>query len=223
VGWAGAGCAGLGNCLVSLTADENVTATFAPIPPSPATTTPPAHPVTLVTPVTHALNVVLVGSGRGTVTFSQVGLTCPSTCAVAAAANGVYTGTASAATGSRFTGWSGACTGTGPCVVTLVDDATVTATFGALPPVPSIARPQVRGTTVVVKLSKSTEASGLQCALVPARTSKHDHKPNPVYKNCGSVVTFRHVRKGRYLLYVRATAPGGLDSPAATRSVTVAA
>jgi len=37
--------------------------------------------------------------------------------------------TATAAAGSTFTGWSGACTGTGTCVVTMDQDRAVTATF----------------------------------------------------------------------------------------------
>src|SRR5262249_53192697 len=43
-----------------------------------------------------------------------------------------------AATGSTFTGWTGACTGTGSCAVTLSASATVGATFTANNPVPSV-------------------------------------------------------------------------------------
>jgi hypothetical protein len=47
----------------------------------------------------------------------------------------VVTLTAAAASGSTFTGWSGACTGTGACSVTMSAAQSVTATFGGtLPP-----------------------------------------------------------------------------------------
>ncbi|WP_343405069.1 hypothetical protein [Caldilinea sp.] len=39
--------------------------------------------------------------------------------------------TASQTTGSTFTGWSGACTGTGACIISMVIDQNVTATFAA--------------------------------------------------------------------------------------------
>ncbi|MCA9980894.1 MAG: hypothetical protein KDD89_08675, partial [Anaerolineales bacterium] len=41
----------------------------------------------------------------------------------------VITLTAVAETGSTFTGWDGACSGTGDCVVTITDTTNVTATF----------------------------------------------------------------------------------------------
>jgi hypothetical protein len=43
--------------------------------------------------------------------------------------NSTITLTVAADTGSIFTGWSGACTGTGDCVVTLDAAKAVTATF----------------------------------------------------------------------------------------------
>jgi hypothetical protein len=42
--------------------------------------------------------------------------------------------TATASAGSTFTGWSGACTGTGSCVVTMSAAKSVTATFTVPPP-----------------------------------------------------------------------------------------
>jgi len=67
--------------------------------------------------------------GRGTVTSSPEGIECPGDCA------GDYTsGTTVAliptpARGWRFSGWSGACHGTGACMVTMMADQSVKATF----------------------------------------------------------------------------------------------
>lgn len=46
--------------------------------------------------------------------------------------------TAAAASGSTFTGWLGACIGTGPCMVTVSGASTVSATFAANPIVPRL-------------------------------------------------------------------------------------
>ncbi|MFL6110526.1 MAG: choice-of-anchor Q domain-containing protein, partial [Catenulispora sp.] len=79
----------------------------------------------------HLLRVNLAGAGKGTVTAA--GIACPGTCSASYGAGTTQTLTAAAAAGSRFAGWSGACTGTGACTVTMSADRTVTATFAKLP------------------------------------------------------------------------------------------
>ena len=77
------------------------------------------------------LSVGKAGSGAGTVTSSPAGITCGSTCSAPFGAISV-TLTASPASGSTFTGWSGSpCTGTGTCALTMSTDHAVTATFEA--------------------------------------------------------------------------------------------
>jgi hypothetical protein len=84
---------------------------------------------------THVLTVTGAGNGGGSVTSSPGGIGC-------AVASGVATGacaagydegtavtlTASASTG-EFTGWGGACSGTGACVVPMTEARSVVATF----------------------------------------------------------------------------------------------
>lgn len=80
--------------------------------------------------VNPVLRVSLAGTGSGSVTSSPVGISCGVTCAAGFATGTTVTLTATPATGSTFTGWSGACTGTGACVVTkTAATQTVTATF----------------------------------------------------------------------------------------------
>lgn len=93
----------------------------------------PAPPST-----TPTLSVTRSGSGSGTVTSSPSGISCGSDCTQTYTAGTRVTLTASAASGSRFTGWSGGgCTGTGTCSVIVNGAVGVTATFnpatGTLP------------------------------------------------------------------------------------------
>ena len=68
-------------------------------------------------------------SSKGTVTSSPAGINCGNTCSSAFTSGTVVTLTARV-TGNRvFAGWSGACTGTGTCTVTMNADKSVTATF----------------------------------------------------------------------------------------------
>lgn len=94
-------------------------------------TTLTGDPTTIypVTPTTYALDVALAGTGVGSVTSSPVGINCGSDCTEAYTAGTAVTLTAVAATGSTFAGYTGACTGTGACVVTVDAAKSVTATF----------------------------------------------------------------------------------------------
>ncbi len=81
----------------------------------------------------HLVSVSLAGSGGGTVTSSPAGIDCGTTCSVAFAEGTTVTLTATAVAGSVFSGWSGECSGTGNCVLTLDSDKNATATFDQLP------------------------------------------------------------------------------------------
>ena len=78
-------------------------------------------------PVT--LTISKSGSGSGTVTTSPAGINCGTDCSETYDIGTEVTLTAFPDSGSTFTGWSGACTGTGTCAVTMDADKTVTATF----------------------------------------------------------------------------------------------
>jgi len=83
------------------------------------------------------LEVIRTGSGSGTVTSTPVGIDCGTDCDQEYLSLTKVTLTAGAATGSTFTGWSGAeCSGPGPCVVSIDRARSVTAdlTAGTTPP-----------------------------------------------------------------------------------------
>jgi len=94
---------------------------------SRATTT--TCPQTSITVLPLNIAVAMAGTGSGTVTPSPAGNSCGTNCYSGFASGSTVTLTATPATGSTFAGWSGACTGTGSCVVTISTSQTVTATF----------------------------------------------------------------------------------------------
>jgi alpha-tubulin suppressor-like RCC1 family protein len=79
---------------------------------------------------TVGLGVEKAGLGTGMVVSSPAAISCGATCNANLAANTVLTLTATPDNGFYFVGWSGACTGTGNCVVTISAPRVVTATFG---------------------------------------------------------------------------------------------
>ena len=108
-GWNGGGCTGTGTCVVAVTAATSVTATF--------------------TLDMHLLTVALAGTGSGAVTSTPAGITCGVDCNQLYNHGTMVSLAAAPSVGSTFSGWSGACTGTGACVVPMTAAASVTATF----------------------------------------------------------------------------------------------
>jgi hypothetical protein len=82
-------------------------------------------------PETLALNVTLTGAG--TVTSTPAGVTCTGTTCKGSFARGTSVTLAAApGAGSLFGGWSGACTGPGPCTVLIDRETAVGADFQTL-------------------------------------------------------------------------------------------
>lgn len=81
---------------------------------------------------TLALTVSIAGTGSGTVTSKPTGINCPGICSANFSSGASVTLTATPAGGSTFAGWSGACSGTGTCSVTMSAVRSVTATFNVM-------------------------------------------------------------------------------------------
>ena len=137
-GWSGA-CSGTGTCSVTMSAAKAVTATFN------------------TTVTTFPLTVTLAGTGTGSVTSNPTGITCPGTCSANFTSGAAVVLTAMAGSGSTFAGWSGACTGTGTCGLTMSAAKAVTATFN------SSGGPVVRLTPT--SLNFGTVATGVTSAV----------------------------------------------------------
>jgi hypothetical protein len=71
-------------------------------------------------------------SGSGTVTSSPSGINCGATCSASFGVGTQVSLTATPATGWRFAGWGGACSGTGACTVTMNANTSVSATFSPI-------------------------------------------------------------------------------------------
>jgi endo-1,4-beta-xylanase len=78
---------------------------------------------------TTSLTVTKAGNGSGTITSSPAAITCGSTCKAVFPSGTSVTLTATPTGSAIFEGWSGACTGTGPCTVSMSEARSVTATF----------------------------------------------------------------------------------------------
>lgn len=110
-GWSG-DCSGASDCTVTMSADRNVTATFD-----------------ANTSTSYTLTTATTGTGAGTVTSNPSGINCGADCTESYTDGQTVTLTATPNAGSTFTGWSGACSGTGACTVTMSADRNVTASF----------------------------------------------------------------------------------------------
>ena len=112
------------------------------------------------------LNVTLAGTGTGTVTSSPTGINCPGTCSALFTPSTVVSLTETPGTSATFGGWSGACSGSGSCQVTLNSTANVTATFSAptIQPtttaVSSSLNPSQYGQTVILTATVTPQTSG---------------------------------------------------------------
>jgi hypothetical protein len=144
--------------LDSLTLNADEEAPFAALSPLgdflyAGTRTSPAQAVKVR--VGWPLNVTLAGTGTGAVASSAAGIDCGSTCSHIYHDGATATLTATPSGTSTFTGWSGACSGTGPCVVSISEIRTVTATFAA-PEAPRVPSDSTSGATTQTTTTQTT-------------------------------------------------------------------
>jgi uncharacterized repeat protein (TIGR02543 family) len=110
-GWSGTACSGTSDqCHLTMNGDKSVTATFAPLPKLTVTVDGNGN----------------VSGGTGAINCGNGGIICSGTFTL----NATVTLIATPATGATFTGWTGACGGSGTtCTVLMNQSRNVTATF----------------------------------------------------------------------------------------------
>jgi hypothetical protein len=117
-------------------------------------------------------------SGKGKVTSSPGGIACGKACSHGYAYGTKVTLRATAAKGSKFSGWSGACKGTHKCKLTTDDDVTVQAKFVPRPClVPNVVGKSLQAAKVAIEkafcsvgkvtTSASSKAKGLVVSQKP--------------------------------------------------------
>lgn len=160
--WSGCDSVTAGECEVAVSSDRSVSAEFAP--------------------TMRRLVMDLAGTGSGTVAC-QVGVGPQEPCAAKYLDGTIVTVTGTAASGSTFAGFSGAgCSGTGPCVLTLSGDTSLTARFDAVaiesrveppaaakPAAPPTSRPVPPTEAPKVKKKRLTRSQLLAAAIKKCR------------------------------------------------------
>jgi YD repeat-containing protein len=81
------------------------------------------------TSTVYTLSVANTGAGAGAVTSIPAGIDCGGSCSAGYDSGTQVTLTASPASGSEFAGWSGGCSGTATCVLTMNSNQSVTVVF----------------------------------------------------------------------------------------------
>lgn len=192
VQWFGGGCGSRPTCVVTLARSVTVDAKFN---------------------AQTALTVTKTGSGTGTVTSGPHGVDCGPRCTAVFDVGAKVRLTARADPGSRFVGWSGAgCAGTRPCRLTLGAASTVTAQFERIVVAPQTRIIRLRvghrrhRATVSFTASGGTGALHYMCKLGHRR-----------WRSCTSPKRYRHLRRGRHTIRVRAVDSQGVSDPTPAR------
>lgn len=146
----------------------------------------PTFPVSLNGTATYpVLSVAKSGIGTGSVTGS--GITCGTTCSAAYTVGTQVALTAAADTCSTFAGWSGACSGTGDCVVTLNADTAVTATFNKTPPTADFSvTPTTGSAPILVVFSPQVQCATVWSWSFGDGTTSNQSSPSHTYKMPGT-------------------------------------
>lgn len=176
ISWSGA-CAGTQTCDLTMDGNQSLKATFAATPPQ-----------------TYSLTVHDAGSG--TVTSTPAGINCGSACSSAFTADTPVSLTATPASGYYFSGWSGACSGSGACVVDMDQKASVTANFKSSTPATFV----VSGT---VNLPVSGGTGGTVTLALTPNAGNHGSPTQTVTQTVSSgAFSFSNLDNGRYTLSI---------------------
>ena len=180
--------------------------------------------------VTCAISAVSLPAGAAALTLPSVA-SCNGSGAITVPANTSYTTNVTYTVTLTANGAPGTPAASAEITITVPAAPAPTATTPTTPIVTPPAggkRPKAPNTRLVFKKVSSKNHSatfrfkatgkwtGFRCALVRKPTRKGAKTPKPKYVVCGSSKTFKHLKAGSFVLYVRAIGPGGVDKTPAT-------
>jgi hypothetical protein len=194
-GWTNCDSPSGNQCMETMDAPDTVTATFNAIP-------------------TWTLSVSVTGTGAGFVTGP--GIACPGDCSEVYNEGTMLTLNA-APVGSTFAGWSGDCTGTGSCALTMSANRSVSAVFTALlPPILDTTPPNTRirkgpkketsNDDAKFRFTSSEPGSRFKCKLVGRK-----------FKPCTSPKKIKNLDRGKHTFKVKAIDAAGNRDPSPAR------
>jgi hypothetical protein len=152
---------------------------------------------------TYTLTVSKTGSG--TVSSSPSGISCGTTCSATYASGTSVTLTASPASGYSFSGWSGACSGTGACTVSMSQARSVTANFSQT----------IASNTATLAWDPPASGTNLSGYRIYYRTASGTYQPLGLGISVGNVTTYTLLGLShgiRYYFVVTAFATDGTES-----------
>jgi Bacterial Ig-like domain (group 3)/Divergent InlB B-repeat domain len=127
---------------------------------------------------TFALTVNVSGSGSGATTSSPAGISCPGTCVANFTSGTSVTLNESPAAGSTFAGWTGACSGSGACSISMSAAESVTASFQS--------KTITTTTTLTVSSAQANAGSGVTFTAKVSPTSGNTAPTGTVTFNNGA-------------------------------------
>ena len=175
----------------------------------------------------QGLSVAMAGAGSGTV--GTRGLLCPSLCSNRYTQGSHQVLIATPAGGTGFAGFSGACSGTGVCDLSMNADQAVTATFGPA------SRTKIGKSKVSSKKKRATFSfsapgaiTGYECKLIrPLAKKNHGAKRSvarrkPAFTSCKAPKVYKGLKPGAYAFSVRALDSLGPDAHPAVKKFKIA-
>jgi hypothetical protein len=127
---------------------------------------------------TFALTVNVSGSGSGAITSSPAGISCPGTCVANFTSGTSVTLNESPAAGSTFAGWTGACSGSGACSISMSAAESITASFQS--------KTITTTTTLAVSSAQANAGSGVTFTATVSPTSGNTAPTGSVTFNNGA-------------------------------------
>lgn len=133
------------------------------------------------------LTIQKAGTGSGSVTSSPAGISCGSGCSSDFMKGTSVTLTASPVVDSSFDGWSGGCSGTGVCTVTMNADISVTATFSKRTAVASFnVTPASGGAPLFISFTNTSQFANIWLWNFGDGTTSNAQNPIHIYKTPGT-------------------------------------